>query len=558
VQPAAPNAQDASATRAWLESRVVAEPENASAHVALARFALDRGDLETAVDSYALAVHYRPTDAESLAGYACALLRAGDAGGAEIAARKALELSPALIAAQLQRAAALQALARNEESVAAYREVLAAGGDLPDALCNLGVVLHKTAAYAEAEDALRRALRLQPDFAEAHHNLGLTLRERGHIDGAIDEFRAALALRDAADTRSALGHALRDSGQPDAALAEYDAVLAAGAAHGDAEVNRAHTLLMRGDYARGWDAYERRFAASRFAPREFGFPQWQGGETRGKAILVFGEQGLGDEIMFASCIPDLIAREGRCVIECNGRLQKLFLRSFGMPVHGGEKSDDPGWTRAYPDLGWQIPVGGLPRIFRRDAAAFQSRAPGYLSADPARVAEWKRRFAELGAKVNARRLVGLAWRGGTAGTRGGLRSLELPALAPLVAVPGVRFVSLQHGDARMEIGRCRSELGMPIDDWEGTGADIDELAAMIAALDLVVSIDNTTAHVAGGLGVPLWILLPRGAEWRYGYDATRMPWYPRARLFRQRGTDRGWNEVVTRAAEALTAVPPMP
>ena len=151
----------------------------------------------------------------------------------------------------------------------------------------------------------------------------------------------------------------------------------------------------------------------------------------------------------------------------------------------------------------------------------------------------------------ARFVVGLAWRGGIAGTRGALRSIELQALAPLFTVPGLQFVSLQHGAVRAELDNLRQQHGLDIASWDDTGADIDELAAMIAALDLVVSIDNTTAHVAGGLGVPLWILLPRGAEWRYGYDEASMPWYPRARLFRQRNSGSGWGEVVSRVTAAL-------
>jgi hypothetical protein len=419
------------------------------------------------------------------------------------------------------------------------------------------VALHQSADYAGAEAALREALRLAPDFADAHHNLGLALRERGDIEGAIVELRAALGLRPNADTLSALGDALRDAGEPDAALVQYDAALHAAPRHGDAELNRALTLLMAGDWARGWDAYEHRFTASRLRPREFGLPQWQGGhgagKTGAKTILVFGEQGLGDEIMFASCIPDLLASEGRCVIECNERLQKLFARSFGMPTHGGEKSDGVEWVRTHPELGWQIPVGGLPRLFRRDATAFSRAAPAYLRGDPARTSEWRRRFAGIAGNTGTRRVVGLAWHGGIQRTRGALRSIALPELAPLAALPGVSFVSLQHGDVSAEIERCREEHEMQVAVWDGAGDDIDELAAMIAALDLVITIDNTTAHVAGGLGVPLWIMLPRGAEWRYGYDETRMPWYARARLFRRHSGQRDWSDVVARIAAELAA-----
>jgi tetratricopeptide (TPR) repeat protein len=538
---------EAASQRRMLELRVETEPGDAEAHRRLAEHAFDAGDWEAAIDGFTLALHYRPGDTDAMIGYARSLRAGGDAAAAARACREAIDIEPSSLAARLELAAALKALDRGAEAIGEYRSALAVHPGNPGLLCNLGLALHQSGEYTEAAAILRRALVEQPELAEAHHNLGLVLRESGDIEGAIAEFDAAMSVRPQLATRSARAHAVRDAGRVDAALAEYDAILAGHPDFGDALLNRAHALLMRGDFARGWDAYEYRFAAGNVAPRQFALPQWQGGPTAGKGILVAGEQGLGDEIMFASCIPDLIAREGGCVVECNIRLAALFARSFTVPVHGGTKQDADGWLSEFPQLGWQLPAGSLPRIFRRDAAAFARQPRGYLHADPRRVAVWRERYAALGAGSK----IGIAWRGGNPQTRGGLRSMELAGLAPLIGVSGVHWVSLQHGDADADIEELRRTCGVGVAAWPGTGADIDELAAMIVALDRVVTIDNTTAHLAGALGVPVWILLARGADWRYGTGDMHMPWYPNAQLFRQRAFAPGWAAVVAAAAAAL-------
>jgi tetratricopeptide (TPR) repeat protein len=538
---------DAALPRKMLELRVETEPGDADAHRRLAELAFGVGDFEAAIDGFALALHYRPGETDAMIGYAGALRASGDAAAAERVCREAIDIEPSSPAARLELAATLKAQDRVTEAIGEYRVALAMQPGNPGLLCNLGLALHQAGEYAEAAAILRRALAEQPDLAEAHHNLGLVLRECGDIEGAIAEFDAAMSVRPQLASRSARAHALRDAGRIDVALAEYDAILAAHPDYGDAVLNRAHALLMCGDYARGWDAYEHRFAAGKVAPRLFALPQWQGGPAAGKRILVAGEQGLGDEIMFASCVPDLIAREGGCVVECNIRLAALFARSFAVPVHGGTKQDADGWLSEFPQLGWQVPAGSLPRVFRRDAAAFARQPAAYLRADPQRVAVWRERYAALGAGSK----IGIAWRGGNPQTRGGLRSMELAGLAPLIGIPGVHWISLQHGGVDAEIEGLRRNCGTGVAAWPGTGADIDELAAMIAALDRVVTIDNTTAHLAGALGVPVWILLARGADWRYGTGDTHMPWYPHARLFRQRASTLGWAAVVAAAAAAL-------
>jgi tetratricopeptide (TPR) repeat protein len=532
--------------RQTLERRIESFPEDAGAHRELARLALESGEFEAAIDAFELALHFAPGDVDALTGLARALRLTGRATEAEGRTREALLHAPALLAPRLELAAVLKAQDRIDEAIAEYRKLLASHGGSPAVWCSLGLALHLEAEYEEAVASLSRALELDPDFAEAQHNLGLALRELGDIEGAIAAFRRALALKPGLlATHGALAHALRDLGRIDEALAEYDWVLADRPQDGDALLNRAYAFLMRGEYARGWDEYEKRIAAGGFAPRPFPLPQWDGGPTGGKRVLVVGEQGLGDEIMFASCIPDLIAREGSCVIECNARLASLYARSFGVPVRGGGKQDDAGWIQAHPDLGWQIQVGSLPRLFRREPAGFVAGAPGFLKADPARAADWRARFDTLGAGWK----IGISWRGGGPRTRGRLRSMALSELAPLCRLPGFRVVSLQHGDPEPELARCRHDNGMVVAAWPGTGADLDGLAAMIAGLDLVVTIDNTVAHLAGALGKPVWIMIPRGAEWRYGCGGETMPWYPSARLFRQEAA--GWPGVIARVAAAL-------
>ena len=253
--------------------------------------------------------------------------------------------------------------------------------------------------------------------------------------------------------------------------------------------------------------------------------------------------------MFASCLPQLIASAASVTIDCDPRLATFFARSFPRAIiYGRARGGDLEWMRQQPEFDAQIAIGSLPRWLRTSVDEFP-RGAGYLLPDARRVQAWRQRLA--GASTTP--TVGLSWRGGTRKTRGGLRSLELVDLLPLAASGPRRFVCLQRGDCSAEIGMARA-AGMSIDYWPGVLDDMEDTAALIAALDLVVSVDNTIVHLAGAIGQPCWALLAHLPDWRYGLARETMPWYPSLRLFRQTD-DRTWPPVVTAVAAALSQLP---
>ena len=376
----------------------------------------------------------------------------------------------------------------------------------------LGRALQKLHRPEEARGAFADARRLREGDPELHDFLGALHQETGRLAEAIAEYGRALELR------------------PDFPLAAFHLGMA---------------RLLAGDFARGWDGYALRTLGRAPVPGTVGVPRWDGSPLEGRTIFVAREQGLGDEIMFASLLPELLARGGRCVLECDPRLVALLQRSFPAATvlaSGPEGGLPPGAPR--PDA-W-IEAGGLPALWRRRREDFPRHA-GYLRADPAKVERWRERLRALGPGLK----VGLAWSGGVRMTRSALRSIPLDRMAPLLRVPGARFVSLQYAaGAGAEAARVAARDGVPLVHWQEAIDDYDETAALVAALDLVVSVCTAVVHLAGALGRPAWVLAPLGPEWRYGAEGEGMPWYPSVRIHRQ--TNYGaWEPLIADVAQAL-------
>jgi hypothetical protein len=276
-------------------------------------------------------------------------------------------------------------------------------------------------------------------------------------------------------------------------------------------------------------------------------PCWNGEPLDGKNVLVCAEQGIGDQIMFASCLPDLISRINHCVVECESRLVPLFERSFpgtsAIPRHGGNQLER---TAVLSTLDVHVPLGSLPRYFRRDIRAFTAH-DGFLKVDHDRRDNWRERFASVGEGLR----IGVSWRGGSKGKEARQRSTLLSQWWEICSVTGTHFINVQYGDCRAELATAEQQ-GIKIHHYEESDPlkDMDDFAALLQALDLVISVDNATVHMAGALGVPVWTLLPYVADWRWLRDRSDSPWYPSMRLFRQ-PTLGDWNNVFVKAAKEL-------
>jgi hypothetical protein len=344
----------------------------------------------------------------------------------------------------------------------------------------------------------------------------------------------------------------------DEAVASYDKALELDAGQVGARWNRSVARLMAGDYGAGWEEYEWRWegcAYLRGAKPILPQPQWQGESLKRRRIVIHAEQGLGDEIMFASILPELVREAAGCYIECSPRLEKLFRRSFPDAAVLGNDRDVARWQGrlaewldGLPAAHFQSPIGSLAR-FRRSSLADFPRHRGYLKADARRVRHWKTALGKLGKGLK----VGISWRGGRAATGMARRSTGLAQWLPVLRQRNVRFISLQYGDCAAELARFCDETGVEIIHRQDVLSDFDETAALVKSLDLVLSVCTAVIHLGGALGQRTWVVAPHVPEWRYGLAGESMPWYPSVRIFRQ-GAPGDWDEVFARVSEQLRKI----
>jgi Flp pilus assembly protein TadD len=508
----------------------------------------------------------------------------GDVGGAREFLGRARALDPRSPGALSDLGNVHLLLGEDAEAERHYAAALALAPTHAPALANLGLLRARQRDRAAALDCFRRAVRADPwsvqairglvdwlpddtvprediallreittripEHAAAFAALGrLLLRGAFNAESALAAIERALELgHKDADTLTAHGVALHEVGRLEEALAAYDAARALDPEHVGARFHRAIALLTLGRFAEGWPDYELRLLSEDRPQRAFPFPRWQGESLAGKTLLVYAEQGIGDEILFASCLPQIVAAAGRCVIDCAPKLAPIFQRSFpSATVRGAQQSDPVDWALAH-GIDVQIPAGSLPLHLRRMASDFPAPA-AYLSADAAKMARGRARLRALGPG-NA---IGVSWRGGTPRTRAERRSLALADLAPALRLTGLHLVSLQYGhDAAAEVAQFAAETGLHIHHWAEALEDYDETAALVTALDGIVSVCTAIVHLGGALGCPVWVATPRVPEWRYGARGERMPWYASVRLRRQ-AVNGGWAPVVDAIRRDLLA-----
>ena len=468
-----------------------------------------------------------------------------NAVAAKSAFDRAIELCPDLAPAYFARGHMLKAERRFGGAIRDFERALELDPRMIAARINLGTVHYLTGDFERALDCARLALEVDPLNSVAQLNQGLMLRELGKTAQAEAAFRGAMAHHPADfDIRCGLALTLIDQARFAEAERQLATILATEPSHTEARWLLSIASLMQGRFREGWRYYDSRFERHDAWKRPYGFPQWDGSPHTG-TVLVYAEQGLGDDMLFASCIPDVLARVAHCVIECEPRLVEIFRRSFpAATVHGSKYEDHPEWLETAA-ISAQIAAGSLPRLFRRDWTDFP-RHRGYLQADTGKVSRWRTRLGALGPGMK----VGIAWTGGAIKTRRRIRSLTLSDLLPLLEQPDMHFVSLQYVESAGAIEAMRADHGRQVHHWPEVTADYDETAALVTALDLVISVCTAVVHLTGALGKPVWVMAPSSPEWRYLQTGDRMPWYPTARIFRQQHA-ADWRPVIASVAAEL-------
>ncbi len=504
-------------------------PTSAEAYDGLAAVLQDAGDVDGAVAASLRSTRLRG-DADGAYQLGCTLEQMNRPADADAAFTLAVEVRPGFAEAHARLASSL--MRQGKVADAAKRYAIAADADpsIAEVHCNLA---HARRLSGDADGALksaRRAIDLKPDLAPAHDVLGCVLRDRRRPADALASFRRAVELQPTlAEAVYHFGDVLESVGRVAEAGAAFERAVAVAPAvpvyHTSLGLNR----LLRGDLTGGWPEVDWRRMDRRLpAGRPFRQPVWTGAPLGGQTILLSVEPGDGDVIQFVRYAPLVAARGGRVVVECRPDLLELLRTAAGV-------ADVVPAGQPLPPFDTHCPLMTLPMVFNTTVETVPA-APAYLSADPARVAAWADRLP-------AGRRVGLAWAGNSADAGDRMRSLTAARLAPLAAVPGVRWVSLEKSPTA-------APAGLDLFDATADLRDFADTAALIANLDLVIAVDTAVAHLAAALGRPTWILLSAVPDWRWLLGRDDSPWYPTVRLFRQPAPG-DWPAAVAAVAAAL-------
>lgn len=392
-----------------------------------------------------------------------------------------------------------------------------------------------------------QGLCLTPDCFDFHLRAANCYREMGDIRAAEKHIARALELQPGHRTASlSYAQLLVLLGDSSAALACVQAVLDKHPDDALVHWTMARILLGEGRFSEAWPHHEnglpQRLQNNRFGESS---KPWCGESLVGKRVLIYGEQGLGDEIMFASCLPDVLRHASTCVIECAPKLEKLFVQSFpGATIHAQREGEGRYGIEPLVPMDYEIPCGTLPSVLRRKPEDFPS-APFLRVPDTSRD-HWRHRLAALGAGIS----VGISWRGGTKTTGSYARSIALDQWLPILRVPGVSFVNLQYTDCLLEVSAIVKSSGVSITTWQDGLDDYFGTAALVSGLDLVISVCTSVVTLASGLGTPVWVMAPPSAGWMFLRGQERTPWLPTAKVFWQ-DTALDWAPVIQRVAEEL-------
>jgi len=524
---------------------IALKPDFAEAFNNRAKIERDLGRFGDALASYNAAIGLRPDFAESHNNRASVLRNLERPEEALVSCETAITLNPSFAEAYVTRGSALLDLQRPLDALASFDNAILRSPEIAEAFNNRGNALAELGRHEEALWAYDKALAFKPNYPDAHNNRGAVLISLARQEDALSGFNLAIALDpDHADAHNNRGNVSRDLGRHDEAMSSFDRALALNPDFAAARWNRSLCELAMGDYESGWKNFEWRWKSelSR-AKRDFPGPVWRGDfAIENRTILVHAEQGLGDSLQFCRYIP-LLARRARVFLEVPRPLVRLLATLDGVAGVIATGDTPPGFDAWTPML-------SLPMAFGTNLGTVPNSVP-YLYAGPEQSATWRERLATLPG-----RKVGLVWAGSPrpenprANAVDRRRSISLGHYEPLAAIPDLCLISLQKGEPGSQA--MNPPAGMMLHDWTGELDDFADSAALVDALDLVISVDTSVAHLAGALGKPVWVLNRFDQCWRWLRDRADSPWYPTARLFRQsRAGD--WGEVIRDVVAALRA-----
>jgi tetratricopeptide (TPR) repeat protein len=524
-----------------------AEPGNAEARHALGLIRMRQGRwpeavalLQAARDSDPARSDYARNLVHALNGLAKTETDGGAFEAARLALQQVLSYLPGDADYLCRMSFVLTRMGRPHEGLAAAQLAAKAAPEGAEPEDKAGLTYLGLGKTVLAIKAFEKALEKDPDYAAALIKLGNAFLQAGAADTAIAYYDQAI-LRDAGNAQAFSNLGLAYAAQFRFADAEgaFRRAIAADPDFPEAHFNLSRILLMQGDYEDGWSENEWRWKCPDFPSswRQFPYPHWQGEALAGRTILVWSEQGIGDEIMFANPIPDLLEGGAKLVLECNERLAPVFQRSFPGAVVV-PRLDPPDPRIAAAGIDFQAPLASLCTYYRTSKKSFANNTGKYLVPDPERSEELRQRYCALRPGL----IVGICWRSGNP-IVGHERSAPLPLWREILTRAGCNFISLQYGETAEDIEAARIAYGADIyvDVDDDPLQNAEDWFAQVAAMDLVISVDNSTIQVSGSQGIPTFTLLSHAPEWRFGlagedHDTGIRPSASSGRLSRAAGT----------------------
>jgi tetratricopeptide (TPR) repeat protein len=529
----------------WLQQATRCKPDLVRAYNDLGIALSMAGRWEEAGASFQQAVRLKPDYAEAHNNLGSVFRELGKRNEALASFQQAVRFAPHFSVGYNNQGVALLQAARLEEALESFQHATRLAPDFAEAHQNAGIVCNRLGRLALASESFQNALALGPAAVESLVGLASVLYQQGIFEEAIATSRRALELKpDHAEAHNNLGQMLLETGQTDAALAEYERALLLKPEYPDAHWNRGLLLLLMGRFQAGWLEYEWRRVLKRMSFEALRRPLWDGSPLNGRSILLHSEQGAGDIFQAIRFAPVVKMLGGAVVVSCPGRLLPILSRCPGIDRLVARESPLPAF-----DV--HAPLMSVPGILATTIETIPAAVP-YVFAEPKLVESWR---AELGAAPGLK--VGIAWQGDPKFPGDRYRSIPLGSFAPLAKLEGVGFYSLQKGLGSEQLAGVAgqmdvTDLGPRLD--ESSGAFMDT-AAVMKNLDLVVTSDTSIAHLAGALGVRVWLAVTLMPDWRWLLGREDSPWYPTMRVFRQ--TRKGdWDGVFERIAGALRHLGP--
>ena len=401
-----------------------------------------------------------------------------------------------------------------------------------EALYLLSIIAYQSGRYEMTIDLITRAIEIDSNQAPFFLNLGSALQEQGRLEESIQAYHKAIEIQpNYAAAYYNLGNVLQEQGKLEESIQAYHKAIEIQPNYAEAYNNLGLALLLKGDFEQGWREYEWRLKCSAFEIHDRNFPQpyWRGSDINKKFMLIWGEQGVGDQIMFASLISRFQQQAQRVFVETQQRLVPLFKRSFP-EVSFFSIQDPPNSRLLDKSIDYQSPIGSIAQWLLPNEGSFPKN-DSYLKTNVDKTRKLKAKYQQL---ANGKLLIGISWKSVNKYI-GKPKSTSLIQWRDLLSQKDCFFVNLQYSDVKIEIDAFTNQTGLSIyrDEDIDSLKSLDDFASQVAALDLVISIDNSTVHVAGALGRSVWTLLQYAPSWRWQLERSDTPWYPSMTLYRQ-------------------------